>query len=332
MILGGFRRLRVSAFCLLAGLAAAGFPDLAAAAWPERTITLMHGFGAGGNADVIARIVADRLSARLRQPVVVEAKTGAGGRVAAAHVALAPADGYTLFIVVGGYAVSAALYEKLPYDTLGDFTYVSLLTQIPFVLATYPDHPVKSVPDLIKTLQASSNPMFYGTSGAGTTQHLSGALFAAMARVNLQHVASKGGTAVPTMLLGKHIDFVFETPTLTLELVKSGKLRALGTTGKTRFFALPDVPTIGETLAGYETTSWLGLGAPPNLPADIVKRVNAETTALLAEPEVVAKFRALGSLPLASTPEGFKERVATDIAKWTKVVADAGIQKIGAAK
>lgn len=153
-----------------------------------------------------------------------------------------------------------------------------------------------------------------------------------MAKVNLQHVASKGGTAVPTMLLGKHIDFVFETPTLTLELVKSGKLRALGTTGKTRFLVLPDVPTIGETIPGYETTSWLGLGAPAKLPGDIVKRLNAETTAILAEPEIVAKFQGLGSVPYPATPEAFKERVAADIAKWTKVVADAGIQRIGASK
>jgi tripartite-type tricarboxylate transporter receptor subunit TctC len=317
------RRL-IAAACLFAAC-----PCMAAGDWPERTITLVHGFGAGGNADVIARIVADRLSARLGQPVVVEPKTGAGGRIAAAHVARAPADGYTLLIFVGGYAVSAALYEKLPYDTLDDFTYISGLTQIPFVLATYPDHPVKSVPDLIRTLSSSSKPMFYGTSGAGTTQHLSGALFAAMAKVNLQHVASKGGTDVPNMLLGKHIDFVFETPTLTLELVKSGKLRALGTTGSTRFFALPDVPTIGETIAGYETSSWLGLNAPPKLPADIVKRLNAEMTAILAEPEVVTKFQALGSVPYASTPGAFKERVAADIGKWTKVVTEAGIKRLG---
>jgi len=155
-------------------------------------------------------------------------------------------------------------------------------------------------------------------------------LFAAMAQVNLQHVPSQGGTAVTTMLLGKHIDFVFETPTLTLELVKSGQLRALGTTGKTRFFALPDVPTIGEAIPGYETSSWLGLGAPSKLGDDIVKRLHSETTAILAEPEVIAKFQALGSLPFASTPAAFKERVAADIAKWSKAVADAGIKRVGA--
>jgi tripartite-type tricarboxylate transporter receptor subunit TctC len=320
------QRALAGAVCLLLAL---NFPGTATAAWPERTITLVHGFGAGGNADVIARIVADRLSVHLGQPVVVETKTGAGGRVAAAYVAHnAPADGYTLFMLVGGYAVAAALYEKLPYDTLNDFTYISLLTKIPFVLATYPDHHVKSVPDLIAKLKASSEPMFYGTSGTGTTQHLSGALFAAMAHVNLKHVPSKGGTAVTTMLLGKHIDFVFETPTLTLELVKSGQLRALGTTGKTRFFALPDVPTIGETIPGYETTSWLGLGAPKNLPREIVDRVNAATKALLAEPAVIAKFESLGSQAVSSTPEEFKQHVTIDIGKWNKVMSDAGIQKL----
>jgi tripartite-type tricarboxylate transporter receptor subunit TctC len=132
---------------------------------------------------------------------------------------------------------------------------------------------------------------------------------------------------VPTMLLGKHIDLVFETPTLVLELVRSGQLRAIGTTGKTRFFALPDVPTIGETIAGYETTSWLGLAGPPKLPADIVKRLNAEIVAMLEEPAMIEKLRALGSVPLSSTPEVFREHVAAEVDKWTKVVATAGIKR-----
>ncbi len=167
------------------------------------------------------------------------------------------------------------------------------------------DHPVKSVADLIKTPKSSSNPMFYGSAGPGTTQHLAGALFAAMAKVDLQHVATKGGAVVSTMLLGKHIDFAFESPILVLELVRSGQLRALATTGLTRFFALPDVPTVGETIPGYEATSWLGVAGPPKLPADIVKRLHAEITAILEEPEVIAKLRVLGTLRLEFTPEGF---------------------------
>ena len=174
--------------------------------------------------------------------------------------------------------------------------------------------------------------MFYGSPGAGTTQHLAGALFAAMAKVNLKHLPTKGGAIVSTMLLGKHIDFAFKSPALMLELVRGAKLRALATTGPARFFALPDVPTVGETIPGYEATSWLGVAGPPKLPADIVKRLNAEIAAVLQEPELIEKYRKLGTLPLASTPEGFKERVAADVAKWTKVVAEVGIKRVGAAQ
>jgi len=322
-------RLLIYAICAV-GLFST-LPGPAAAAWPEQAITLVHGFGGGGNIDTTSRIVAERLSVRLGQPVVVEARAGAGGRIAAAQVARTAADGYTLIVLSGGHAVTAAMHEKLAYDTIEDFTFVSLMTQVPLILVTYPDHPVKSLADLVKTPK-SSNPMFYGSAGAGSTQHLSGALFAAMTKVDLQHVATKGGAVVSTMLLGKHIDFAFESPILVLELAKSGQLRALATTGPKRFFALPDVPTVGETLPGYEATSWLGVAGPPKLPADIVKRLHAEIAAVMEEPGVVEKLRALGTLPLASTPEGFKQRVAADVAKWSKVVADTGIKRVGASQ
>jgi tripartite-type tricarboxylate transporter receptor subunit TctC len=305
-------------------------PLTAAASWPERGVTLVHGFGVGGNIDVISRIVADRLSARLGQPVVVEPRAGAGGRLAASQVARTAPDGYTLIVLPGGHAVTAAMHEKLPYDPLEDFSFISLVSQVPLIVVTHPDHPARSVADLIKT--TSAKPLFYGSPGTGTTQHLAGALFAAMAKANLEHVPTKGGSVVSSMLLGKHIDLAFESPPLMLGLVQGDKLRALATTGPTRFFALPDVPTVAETIPGYEATSWLGVVGPPKLPADIVKRLNAELSALVAEPEVVEKFRVVGTLPLASTPEVFKQRVATDIAKWTKVVADAGIKRIGSGK
>ena len=315
-------RLLTCAVCLLTVLS---LP--ATAAWPEKAITLVHGFGTGGNIDTIARIVAERLAVRLGQPVVVEPRAGAGGRMAAAQMARTAADGYTLIVLPGGHAVTAAMHEKLAYDTLEDFSFISLVTQVPLILVAHPDHAVKSVADLMKA--PSADPMFYGSPGPGTTQHLAGALFAAMAKANLQHVATKGGAVVSTMLLGKHIDFAFESPPLVLALVQSGNLRAIATTGPTRFFALPDVPTIGETIPGYEATSWLGVAGPPRLPADIVKRLHTEITALLEEPEVIEKFRVVGSLPLPSTPEGFKQRVAVDVGKWSKVVADAGIKRLG---
>lgn len=317
---------------VLGGLGAAAFARPAAAAWPERPITLVHGFGVGGNADVISRIVAERLAARLGQPVVVEAKTGAGGRIAAAYAARAPADGYTLAVLPGGHAIAAAMYEKLPYDTVNDFSFISMLTDFPFLLVTYPDHPVKTIPDLIAAAKGASAPMIYGTAGNGTGQHLSGALFASMAGIPLRHLPFRGGAQGSTELLGKHIDFLFETPTLLLELIRSGQLRALAVTGRSRFFALPDVPAIGETVPGYETSSWLGLAAPPRLPDDILGRLHKETSALLDEPAVNERLRALGNVPLATTPAGFKERVAADIAKWSKVVADTGIQRLGSAQ
>lgn len=317
-------RLFICSVCLSV---AAAVP--ASAAWPEKTITLVHGFGTGGNIDSISRIVADRLSARLGQSVVVEPRAGAGGRIAAAQMGRTSPDGYTLIMLPGGHSVTAAMHEKLAYDSLEDFTFVSLVSQVPLIVVTHPDHPARSIADLMKT--SSSSPMFYGSPGVGTTQHLAGALFSAMAKANLQHVPTKGGAVVSSMVLGKHIDLAFESPPLMLGLVKAGKLRALATTGSTRFFALADVPTVAETIPGYEATSWLGVAGPPRLPADIVKRLHAEITEVLKEPELIAKYHALGALPLSSTPEGFKERVATDIAKWSKVVADAGIKRIGAA-
>jgi tripartite-type tricarboxylate transporter receptor subunit TctC len=313
----------------VAALVAVGFPHMAAA-WPERPISLVHGFGAGGNADVTARVVADRLAAHLGQTVIVEPKPGAGGRVAAGLIARAPADGYTLFMLPGGHAAAAALHERLPYHSIDDFTFVGLVTQIPFIVATFTDHPVKSVPELIAAAKASPEPLIYATSGVGTGQHLSAELFAAMAGIKLKHLPSKGGTAVPTMLLGKHIELGFEPPPTLLELLKDGKLRAIATTGPTRFFALPDVPTIGETIPGYEVTSYFGLAGPANLSAEVVGRLNAATVAMLKEPETIERLRVLGSVPLSSTPQGFKQRVAADIARWTKLVTDVGIKRFDA--
>ena len=308
-------------------LAAVAIPHVAAAAWPERPISLVHGFGAGGNADVTARVVADRLSAHLGQTVIVEPKPGAGGRVAADYIARAQADGYTLFMLPGGHAAAAALHEQLPYHPINDFTFLGLVTQIPFIVATYPEHAVKTVPELIAATKSSPEPIIYATSGVGTGQHLSAELFAAMANIKLKHLPSMGGTAVPTMLLGRHIELGFEPPPTLLELLKDGKLRAIATTGPTRFFALPDVPTIGETIPGYEVTSYFGLAGPANLPADVVKRLGAATVAMVEEPQTIERFRVLGSAPLSSTPQGFKERVANDITRWTKLVTDVGIKR-----
>lgn len=324
-------RLSLSRRAFLAGTACAAAVVPASRAqtpgWPERTIQLTHGFGVGGNADVISRIVGERLAQRLGQAVVVEARPGAGGRIAAAYAAKAPPDGHTLAVLPGGHAIAPAMFDGLPYDTVNDFTYVSMLTEFPFILATYPEHPVTSIAELISAAKAAPEPIIYGSAGNGTGQHLSGALFAQMAGVRMQHLPFRGGAVGSTELLGKHIHFLYETPTLLLDLIRSGRLRAIAVTGSQRFFALPDVPTIGETVRGYETSSWLGLAGPPNLPEAIVARLNGETHAFLADPAIVERLRTLGNVPAPTTPAAFKERVAADVAKWTRVSADVGLAR-----
>jgi tripartite-type tricarboxylate transporter receptor subunit TctC len=315
---------------MLAGLSAlAATPARSQATWPEHPITLVHGFGAGGNADVVGRIVAERLGQRLGQQIVVDPKPGAGGTTAASLVARAAPDGYTLAIIPGGHAVAAAIYKKLPYNPVNDFSWISMLTDFPFVLTTYADHPVKSIAELIKTAQAQEAQLTCATPGNGTGQHLSTALFATMAKIKLQHLPYRASSQATTDLLGKRIDFQMDTPTALLELIKDGKLRAIGATGASRFFALPNVPTIAEAgVPGYTVTSWLGIAAPSGLPANILKRLNAEVTAVLSEPATIEKLKVLGSETKPTSAEDFKARIVSDIAKWTKVVTDSNIERI----
>src|SRR5471032_1520932 len=321
---------RISRRLLLAGMSAlATTPARAQAAWPERPLTLVHGFGAGGNADVVGRIVADRLGNRLGQQIIVDPKPGAGGTTAAGIVARASPDGYTLAIIPGGHAVAAAIYKKLPYNPVDDFSWISMLTDFPFVLATYADHPIKDIAGLIKTAQSQEARLTCSTPGNGSGQHLSAELLEAIAKIKLQHVPYRAASQATTDLIGKRIDFQMDTPTALLELIRDGKLRALGTTGTSRFFALPNVPTIAEAgVPGYTVTSWLGLAAPPGVPANIVKRLNTEFTAVLAEPATIEKLKVLGSETKPASPDGFKARVVSDIAKWTKVVSDSNIERI----
>jgi tripartite-type tricarboxylate transporter receptor subunit TctC len=305
------------------------WPNAARAEWPERPITLVHGWGVGGNADLIARIVAERLTARLGQSVIVEPKAGGAGRTAALLVTRAPADGYTLNMVPAGHAAAAAMHVKLPYHPVNDFTWIGMVTQFPVLIATNSESSIKTVPDLIAAAKAAPKPIIYGTPGTGSTQHLLVTLLAHTAKIELQHLPGKSGADISQMLLGKHIDFLADSPAVVLELAKAGKLHPIATTGATRYWALPDVPTIGETIPGFEGMSYFGLVGPPNMPADIVKRLNAETVAMAEDAQMVERFKALGSLPVATTPEGFKARVVADIERFTKLVKDAGIKRIG---
>ena len=298
------------------------------AAWPEKPITIVHGFP-GGNADLLARLLADGLGRVLDATFVVEVKPGAGGNIAATSVARAAPDGHTLLLLIGGQAVSAALYNQLAFKPVDDFTMISLLTEFPFVMATYPDHPAKTAVDLITLARKASEPLLFGTNGNGTGQHMSAELFAAMGGFKLKHVPYRTSGNSVTDLLGQRIDFITDTPTITLPLIQDNQLRALCVTGAKRFFALPDVPTIAESgLPGYETGSWAGFAGPAGLPPAIQAKLNAAVHQVLADPAITKKLRDLGSDVVPSTPQAFKARLEADIAKWTDVVRTSGIQKI----
>lgn len=314
---------------VLAGLSALGaMPAAAQSGWPNRAITMVHGLPPGGSVDGIVRIIAEGLSNKLGQQVVVDARPGAGATLAAGQVARATPDGYTLLGIPSGHAVSAAMYKKLAYRPVEDFTFISTVTEYPFVLVTHPEHPAKTLKDLIAAARDRKEPLLYGGPN-GTLQHLSVELFARTANIRAQLVPYRGSPQAVADLLGKRLDFMLDPPTAHLSAIRSGQLRALATTGAARFFALPDVPTVAESgLRDFVIGSWQGVVAPAGLPDEIVKRLNNEIAAVLAEPAVVDRLKALGNDPAPSTPDQFKQRVASDIDKWTKVVAAASIERI----
>jgi tripartite-type tricarboxylate transporter receptor subunit TctC len=297
--------------------------------WPDRPITMVHGFPPGGPTDLVARIIADGLTRRLGQRVVIESKPGASGTTAAAQVARAAPDGYTLFAIPSGHAFAAATYKTLPYRTIDDFSTISMFTEYPYLLATYADHSIRTVADLISLARTRSTPLLYGSPGNGSGPHLAVELLAKEAHLRLQHVSYRGSAPAALDLVGKRLDFMMDPAAALIEFVRDGRLRALAVTGDRRFFALPDVPTIAEAgIAGYVVTGWQGLLAPAGLPAAIVNRLNAAVVSILKEPTVVERLRALGNEPKPTSPDEFLARMAADIAKWTAVVDASNFERI----
>lgn len=319
---------------LLAGAAAvaAVCPHIrtaGAAAWPDRTITLLHGFAPGGNADVLARILVNRLPSRLGQSVIVDARPGAGGTTAALQVARSPADGYTLMMVVAGHATYPSIYKSLKFDPLADFTFIGMAAEYPFILATYPDSPIRTPTDLVTEAKTRSEPITFGSPGVGTAHHFAMEYFCASTGIKLQHIPYRGNTQGTTDVLARRIDLMIEAPAGLLTHINNKSLHAIGVTSNKRFFALPDVPSFSECgLPDFSVTSWSGLGAPANLPDDIVQRLNTEMRAILAEPDVIQSVHNLGNDVAPSSPEAFRRRVESDVAKWADVATKAGIVKI----
>jgi tripartite-type tricarboxylate transporter receptor subunit TctC len=316
---------------VMAGLAATALaPKRALAAWPERNITLLHGLAPGGGVDVSARLIAEGLSRRLGQQVVVEPRPGAAGTLAAGQMARAAPDGYTLGFIPGSHSVTAATYKSLPYHPLDDFTFVGQALDVPFLMVTHAEHSIRDMPSLLALAKSRAEPLLCGVPGQGTSQHLLVEHLSRLAGVRIQPVAFRGGNLALNELLGKRLDFLVDPPTALLGQIRSGTLRAIAVTGLTRFGELPSVGTIAEAgFPGFSVTSWMGVVGPAKLPAEITARLNSEIVALVAEPSMAQRIRALGSEPASGAPEKFKALIAEDIARWTKVVADAGIEKVG---
>jgi tripartite-type tricarboxylate transporter receptor subunit TctC len=323
------RRELLAGSSALAATSAYGQAAYGQAVWPSQPITIVQGFAAGGPIDVVARMIAEPLSRRLGQNVLVEARPGATGTIAAGQVARATPDGHTLIAIASGHAVTAATFKALPYRPVEDFAMISLTAEYPLVMVTHADHPARSIAELIDTARSRPVPLLYGTPGSGSFQHLAIELFARTAGITLQHVPYRGSAQGLTDLVGKRLDIIVEPPTGLLEFLKDGRLRALGTTGSERFFRLPDVPTIAEAaLPAYAVTSWQGLAAPAGLPAPVLDRLNREVTGILTEPAVVERMRAIGNNARPSKPEELRAKIASDIEKWTSVVTAANIERI----
>jgi tripartite-type tricarboxylate transporter receptor subunit TctC len=296
------------------------------AGWPSRPVQLVHGFGAGGNADVIARLVAQHLQAQIGQPVVVDIKSGAGGMLASGFAAKAPADGYTLVLLTGAHTASAAMRRTLPYDPVKDFAFISTLTSFPFVVGVRAEHPAKSLADLIQMAKGGASRISFSSVGVGSTQHLAGELLGGAAGVQLLHIPYRGGGAPVQSVLAGDVDLLVDTPTVALQHVQSGRLRALAVTSAASWPSLPGVPPVAATLPGFEVRSWLGLGAPADTPEPVVQRLNAEVRTLLQKPEVQAALASAGSAPSYSTSDAMRTMVQSDIARWRGVIARAGIE------
>jgi tripartite-type tricarboxylate transporter receptor subunit TctC len=317
------------AFLRLAAGAAAlpALPRIALAeTYPSRPVHIVVGFAAGSASDIVARLIGQRLSERLGQPFVIENKGGAGGTVGAEMVVRASPDGYTLLSCSSADAVNATLYDKLNFNFLRDTVPVASIASGPLVLVVNPSFSAKTVPEFIAYAKANPGKINFGSAGIGTVVHVAGELFKAMAGVNMVHVPYRGLAPALIDLMGGQVQAVFSTMPPAINFVKAGKLRALAVTSKARYEALPDLPTVGDFVPGYESTIAFGLSAPKNTPAEIIEKLNKETNAALADPRFKAHLADLGTVDVPMTSVAFGKLMADETEKWDKVIRAANIK------
>jgi tripartite-type tricarboxylate transporter receptor subunit TctC len=298
-----------------------------AQSWPTKPVRLIVPYPAGGSTDIIARTVAARLSEQWGQSVVVDNRAGGGTVIGTDLVAKSPPDGYTLLVVPAPFTINPSLLPKLPYDTLADFTPITLINTTPLVVVVNPSVPARTVKELLALARANPGKLNFGSSGTGGSNHLAGELFGAMGNVKMVHIPYKGNAPALTDLVGGHVDVLFNGLTSAIALIKAAKIRAIAITSTRRSDALPDLPTVDEAgLKGYEAGAWNGLAGPARTPREVVQRVQADVGRTLGAPELRERLRAEGSDPVGSSPEDFAKFIRTETEKWGKVVKFAKVK------
>jgi tripartite-type tricarboxylate transporter receptor subunit TctC len=307
---------------------AAALPAVSHIAWgeayPSRPMRLIIGVAPGSAPDILGRLMSQWLSERLGQPFIVENRPGGGGNIAIEAVVKAPADGYTLLLVTIQSTVNATLYEKLNYNFIRDIAPVASISRQTLALAVTPSFPAKTVPDFIAYAKANPGKLSMASPGNGSTNHVAGELFKMMAGVDMVHVPYRGGAPALTDLIGGQVQVMFADLTSSIEYVRAGKLRALAVSTASRSDALPEIPPLADLLPGYEASGWFGIGAPKNMPAEFVERLNKEINAGLVDPKLKARVADLGATVFAGSPADFGKFIAAETEKWGKVVKFSG--------
>jgi tripartite-type tricarboxylate transporter receptor subunit TctC len=307
---------------------AAALPAVSRIAWaqayPSRPVRLIVGFAPGGTTDITARLIGQWLSERLGQQFLIENRTGAATNIATEAVVRAPADGYTLLLVTASNAINATLYDKLGFNFIRDIAPVAGIIRYPLVMQVNPSFPAKTVPEFISHAKSNPGKVSYGSGGIGTSIHVASELFKMMAGIEMIHVPYRGGAPAMTDLMGGQIQVVFNPLPESMEHIKAGKLRPLAVTGATRSEALPDVPTVGDFVPGFEASALQGIGAPKDTPTEIVEKLNKEINAGLADSKLKARFADLGATVFVGSPADFGKFIADETEKWAKVIKFAG--------
>jgi tripartite-type tricarboxylate transporter receptor subunit TctC len=321
-----FKRYLIALSCV-ATLATAVDPAFAQDKWPGKQVTYVVPFAAGGTTDILGRLIGQKLGPVLGTTVIIDNKPGAGGNIGSDFVAKAAPDGNTILGgTISSHSINTSLYAKMPYDPVKNFQPITLIGMLPNVLVVNANSPYKTVKDVIAAAKAKPDVIAFGSSGNGTSQHLSGELFKSLSGINMLHVPYKGSAPAMQGLMGDQVTLVFENAVAAIPLIQSGRLRALAVTSGKRYSGLPDVPTIAETLPGYEIVSWQAIFAPAGTPQPIVQRLSTEIAKIIREPDVKARLATLGVEPSGAGPAELAAFQKAEVAKWAQLIKTANIK------